>query len=219
MDKIVPAFSVSLLEPSYGSAVDLIELGIDSVLDDGIFKSIPIASLLIGVAKTSQNIHDRNLLRQTLKFIKTFNAGTISVKKLNSYKEKIENDTNKREAELGRVLIILNQTVELKKSEILAKLFRAYVIEAINWDMFCELTDVANRLFLSDLALLIDIYNKKVSDTTQYVEYQAERLISLGLLNSATKRMTISSGTTSKTDKYLTINSLGSLFCRIVQEN
>lgn len=219
MDRIVPAFSVSLLEPSYGSAVDLIELGIDSVLDDGIFKSIPIASLLIGVAKTSQNIHDRNLLRQTLKFIKTFNAGTISVKKLNSYKEKIENDTNKREAELGRVLIILNQTVELKKSEILAKLFRAYVMEAINWDMFCELTDVANRLFLSDLALLIDIYNKKVSDTTQCVEYQAERLISLGLLNSATKSMTISSGTTSKTDKYLTINSLGSLFCRIVQEN
>lgn len=30
---------------------------------------------LIGVKNTCQNIHDRNLLRQTLQFIKEFNSG------------------------------------------------------------------------------------------------------------------------------------------------
>ena len=48
------------------------ELGIDSLLDDGVFKSVPIVSVLVGIGKTAQNLHDRNLLKQTIKFINTF---------------------------------------------------------------------------------------------------------------------------------------------------
>lgn len=74
MDKLVPAFETTLFDPTLSDACsDMAELGIDSLLDDGVFKSIPVVSLLIGVGKTAQNIHDRNLLKQTIKFINTFN--------------------------------------------------------------------------------------------------------------------------------------------------
>ena len=74
MDKLVPAFETTLFDPTLSDACsDMAELGIDSLLDDGIFKSIPVVSLLVGVGKTAQNIHDRNLLKQTIKFINTFN--------------------------------------------------------------------------------------------------------------------------------------------------
>ncbi len=61
MDKIIPAFEVSLLEPAFISSIELAKIGIDSLLYDGIFRNTPIVSLLAGIGKTAQNIHDRNL--------------------------------------------------------------------------------------------------------------------------------------------------------------
>ena len=86
MDKIVPAFETTLFDPTLSDAcIDMAELGIDSLLDEGVFKSIPIVSVLVGLGKAAQNIHDRNLLKQTIKFINTFNEKSISVQNANSH--------------------------------------------------------------------------------------------------------------------------------------
>ena len=78
-DKIVPAFETTLFDSTLSDAcVDMAELGIDSLLDDGVFKSVPIVSVLVGIGKTAQNLHDRNLLKQTIKFINTFNEKSIT---------------------------------------------------------------------------------------------------------------------------------------------
>lgn len=54
MDKLIPAFQDSLFDPSLRDVcVDIAELGIDSLLDDGVFRSIPIAGLLLGIGKTA----------------------------------------------------------------------------------------------------------------------------------------------------------------------
>lgn len=154
MDKIIPAFEETLFDPILSNAcLDIGELGIDTLLDESIFKSIPVAGLLIGVGKTAQNIHDRNLLKQTLAFINTFNEKTISSEKKEKYRKKLQENPNFAEKELGRVIIILNANVDLGKSRILAKFYRAYVVERIDWDTFCELSDVISRMFFSDIEL------------------------------------------------------------------
>ena len=118
MDKIVPAFETTLFDSTLSDAcVDIAELGIDSLLDDGVFKSIPIVSTLVGLGKTAQNIHDRNLLKQTIKFINTFNEKSIPSKKIEKYKNHLDSNPKYAEEELGRVIILLNSNVDLKKSE------------------------------------------------------------------------------------------------------
>ncbi len=216
MDKIIPAFETTLFDPTLSHACsEIAELGIDSLLDEGIFKSIPIISLLIGIGKTAQNIHDRNLLKQTIKFINTFNEKSIPKDKLEKYRKRLKTNPKFAEEELGRVIILLNSNVDLIKSEILAKFYRAYVSEEITWEEFCELSAVTTRLFISDLRLLYDIYNKHISDTTQCQVYQAERLISLGLLDSAMKSMTIGRESSSHTVKYIQVSRLGEKFCSL----
>lgn len=42
MDKIIPSFKKSLFDGSKELIDDLTEYGIDSLLDDGLFKSFPI---------------------------------------------------------------------------------------------------------------------------------------------------------------------------------
>ena len=78
-----------------------------------------------------------------------------------------------------------------------------------------ELSDITSRLFVSDLQLLYDIYHLQVSDTSQCPVYKADRLIALGLLDSATKSMTISSSTGSQTQRYIQTNALGKLYCQL----
>ncbi len=214
---MIPVFETSLLEPVFSSSIDLAEIGIDSLLDDGIFKNIPIVSLLVGVGKTAQNIHDRNLLKQTLNFIKTFNDKQISAEKMRKYKEAINNNAKKAEEELGRVLIILNNNVEIKKSQMLAKIYRAYIEEIITWEQFCELSDAITRLFITDIHLLYKIFNQEVTDTTQCLGYQADRLISIGLLDTATKSMSVGSKN-SHTIRYISTNEFGNLFCTITMK-
>lgn len=214
MDKIVPAFETTLLDSTLSDAcIDMAELGIDSLLDDGVFKSIPIVSVLVGIGKTAQNLHDRNLLKQTIKFINTFNEKSITPDKLQEYKKHLRNNPKFAEEELGRVLIVLNSNVDLKKSEILARFFRAYVEEQIDWDTFCELADVTSRMFVSDIKLLFAVYNKQISYTPQCRGYQAERLIALGLLSSSVKSMTMSSISGGSTQRYVQTNELGNRFC------
>ena len=216
MDKIVPAFETTLFDSTLSSScINMAELGIDSLLDDGVFKSIPIVSTLIGIGKTAQNLHDRNLLKQTVKFINTFNEKNIHPQKLQKYKDHLKSDSKYAEEELGRVLILLNSNVDIKKSEILARFYRAYVEELISWEKFCELSDVASRLFIADIKLLLSVHNKEVSDTSQCIGYQAERLMALGLLNSAMKTMTIGSASGGNTQKYIQVNELGNLFCQL----
>lgn len=113
------------------------------------------------------------------------------------------------------MLITLNSNVDLKKSEILARFYRAYVEQQINWDTFCELSEVTSRMFVSDIKLLFAVYNKHVSDTSQCPVYQADRLIALGLLNSAMKSMSIGSVTGSNTQRYIQTNELGNAFCAL----
>lgn len=216
MDKIVPAFEASLLEPVFSTTLELGEVGIDSLLDDGIFKDIPIVSLVMGVGKTAQNIQERNLLYQTLNFIKSFNEKSIDEKKLKKYKEKIDKSSKIAEKELGRVLIILNSNVEVKKSQMLGKVFRAYIDEMIDWNQFCDLSEAISRLFISDINLISDIWKHKINDSTQCMNYQIDRLVSIGFIGTTTKSMTIGSNNTSNTERYLNITPFGRVFSEII---
>lgn len=215
MDKIIPSFKKTIFESSKDSLIDLGELGIDSLLDEGIFKDVPIVKLLIGVKNTAQNIHDRNLLIQTIQFIQEFNNGTIDEEKLAQYKEKINNDNHKAEEELGRVLIILNNNIELKKSKMIANLYRNYINEVINWNEFCEFSEIVRMLFLSDLAYLGKIYSGEMQDTSGISLYHIDRLTSLGLVNTSMKDIFVNNPD-SRTDKYVNLTSIGKKFYQTI---
>lgn len=216
MDKIVPAFETTLFDPILSESMKgLADIGIDSLLDESIFESIPIVNLMIGATKTAQNIHDRNLLKQTVKFINTFNEGSVKRDKLEKHREKLKNDKKFAEDELGRVIILLNANIDLKKSELLAKFYKAYIEEIINWSDFCEFADVTSRAFIMDLKILKSVFDKKITDTTECETYQVERLVALGLINTTTKSMTIGSQDNTQTERYVQLSSLGRVFCSI----
>ena len=214
MDKLIPSFESSLFDSNLTDiAIDITELGIDSVLDDGLFKDIPIVRTVVGVAKTAQNIYDRNLLRQTAIFILEFNTGSLNSQKLLEYRRRIDSDSKLLEKELGRLMILLNNNIDLEKSKILAHFYKSYVFEQISWESFCELSDILNRSLLVDITLLLDMNNNENYVVPTEQKYRIDRLVSQGLIQY--KAPTLTYNTLDLTSSP-TITPLGYLFASLI---
>lgn len=222
MDELVDDFEKSLFNSSKDVISDYLEIGIDSLMNEGILKEIPIVNTIVGVLKIGKNVHDRNLLKQTLTFINEFNNNKISRDKLEQYKITIESNPKRSEEELGRILLLLNNFIDKEKSIMLAKIFKAYIEKIINWNEFCEYSEIINRLFIQDINLLNMIYDGRVTDTTNRGDlYRVERLNSLGIIGISFKstRITTINGVQKedRQDSYLSMNSNGRKFMDIIK--
>ena len=212
MEKLLPSFEESLFDSNLiDSGIDIAEIGIDSIIDNPILNSISFVKTILGIAKTAQNIYDRNLIKQTLSFIKGYNSGELEEEKINAYRKKITNDTKKAEEELGRVMVILNKTVESKKSLIMGRLFQAYVMGNIDWNTFCDLSDATDSMFLSDIPILLKTQCDGLENPDSNVSYRADRLAALGLVKTGSGTADAGEGAL-RFFSYAKITKFGELF-------
>ena len=187
MDELIPSFKNTIFDQSLVDAgTDVLEIGIDSIIDDPFFNSFPITRFVIGVGKTALNISERHFLKNTYRFLVAFNTGSVDEKMYSEYKQKIESDPKKAEEELGRVMIILNRSIESKKAEILGKFFQAYVNQSVSWEEFSDFSDALDRIFISDLSLLYRASLEDVIKPDDRDMYKGERLNAIGLVNTKT---------------------------------
>lgn len=78
MSELVPALKDTLFSSTYEIVSEYAEIGIDVLLDNEILKEIPVVGTLSSLCKVGYNLHERNLIKQTLAFITEFNSGNIS---------------------------------------------------------------------------------------------------------------------------------------------
>ncbi len=215
MDKLMEDFEKSLFNDSKEALMDYVEVGIDCFINDGILKEIPIVETIVSVLNVGKNIHDRNLLKQTLTFISEFNNNSISKERLEKYKLKIENDTKKCEEELGRVLLLLNNFIDKEKSIMLAKLFKSYINDIIKWNEFCELSEILHRLFIQDIETLKIIKDNNITINNENA-FRVERLYSIGLINTLFKEIICKDFDEGNINNIRIISTLGRMFCEII---
>lgn len=216
MNEIIPEFNDSLIINSTDIIGDYLELGVDSILENEILKEIPIFKSLLSVGKISKNIRERNCIKNLVIFINELNSGNIDAEKLRLHQEELKRNSKKAEKELGRVLIILDQTIDNIKASILGKLYKTYINQVIDWDMFIEFSEITNRLYINDLKILALIHNGNMNDTSNRTDlYRVERLNSLGVIGLAPKSIVIGTGH-SRQDSYIILNKIGKMYSDIV---
>ena len=185
MDELIPAFRQSIFNDSLADGVaNIAEVGIDSIMSDGLLKDIPIVNLLLNASRTFKAIHERNLLKNTALFLDAVNSQKIDDKKVQAYKKKLLNEKT-AERELGRVIVLLDQYVDNIKAQMLGRLFCQYIDRDYSWDKFCELFDILNRLFLDDMPFLYSIFGSDGRQAIYHIykiPYNIKRLESIGLV-------------------------------------
>ena len=188
MKELVPSFKETLFSPTYEIVSEYAEIGIDALLENEVLKGIPFISTISSFCKAGYNLHERNLIKQTIAFITEFNSGNVSQEKLEAHREKLQVNPKEGEKELGRVLIIFGNQVEQTQSKVLGSFYAAYIKEAISWEKFCELSEANRRMFISDYQIL---FQAAINDGIKIENrelYQVDRLISLGLLQNKNRQ-------------------------------
>lgn len=222
------AFGLSLIGINEETLEDLGEIGIDSLLEnDSLIEQIPILKVGVSACKTAVGIRDRILFQKTINFIKEFNNGTISKSNLENHRKKI-NDDKKLYKEYSYVIRLIDLVSDKFHAEMLAKFYRSYILEEINWDQFCELSEANRRMFVSDCKLLKRIgYIKREKTIADDEESSVNRLYSLGLIidershshiNQLTYTIVGEDGNeeerTPREEDAVILTKLGKLFCK-----
>ena len=212
MNSLAKDLGKSLAKNSIPVSVEFLENGIDGLISNNVLRDVPILNSIGAVIRTGKDLHERNLLKQTSAFLVEFNSGAIDEEKLQKYKEKLEDDKEKA-SELERVLLILNNNIDVEKSKYLAKLFTAYINEKITWDEFCEFSDITNRFYMEDYRILRMFWdNRSTPNMKAGDEFRAERIYSAGIvgINPAA----VSNGAHVVHGRKL--NHLGKTYCDII---
>ena len=179
-------FTLSVFEtlstPWVDVGIDLSEESIDDLIDNEALKTIPFMKTGIALCKAGIQVRDKYLLKQTLKFVTTFNNGTIPDEKLEEYREKMCENPKWAKKEIEHILVLLDAHIDDNQSARLAKFYQAYVKGAIDWNKFCELAEANLLIFESDFNILCEINRQGGMKN----DYRGSRLASVGLVNIST---------------------------------
>ena len=141
------------------------ELLLDSFLQDGPVKDIPIIGWIIGVGKTAIAVRDRFLVRKVLRFLEGLSG--VGDNERQQFSAKLEED-EKLGRHVGETLIVLlDRFDDTEKAAFLSKLFRSYVAQEIGFDEFRRMASSIERAYLADLRVLLSYASGKIEDTPE----------------------------------------------------
>lgn len=177
-EELVVSLENSLSSDIFDTVGDLVEVGLDAVMDDGILKDIPILSTVVGLYRIGYTIRERHEIKQLALFVAELNRGCTDESKRKQLLEKLNSDTRKSKQEIEYILVVLDNYLEYEKSQMLAKLYIAYLEGTITWAEFAEYASMVKQLIPGDLKLLEERH--MVRKQSQCAELL--RLLSLGLM-------------------------------------
>jgi len=128
---------------------ELAEVALDSFLDEGVLKDIPILGTIIGIGKAAASIRDKLFLKKLIYFLNE--VSSVDADKRNTEIGKIQTDI-KYQSEVGeRLLFILDKCDDHEKSAIIAKFFVAFLKQEIIYDEYLHASAIINQIYIKDL--------------------------------------------------------------------
>jgi hypothetical protein len=154
----------------------LAEVVIDSVLDDGLLKDIPIVNIIVGLGNFGSKIHKGIFLKKILLFLS--NLESTSIKQRQDFIKKIEANESYNNKVGEALIMILEKCSDLEKPKIIGILFKASINKKIDYQTFLRLSSMIDRIHIPDL-----VYLKKINDGENIGTIIKEELFRAGFMN------------------------------------
>lgn len=124
------------------------EVLIDSFLNDGLVKDIPIVNIVYGLAKAGINVKERLFIEKVIRFLKPISKYT------SQERQKFLSDLDPEELKKASqyLVLYLDRLDSLEKPEMLGKVFEAYMRGRINYNKMLYFTHFIDSVFILVLA-------------------------------------------------------------------
>lgn len=176
------SMSQSITEECSELVSSIAEVTVDSVLEDGLLKDIPIIASAISVYKLGASLRERHELMKLYYFVKSFNNGMQDEEQREKYILNFQNDQKIRNKELAYLMVVLDKYINLDKPQMLAKIYLSYLNGEITWEEVMKYSEVIDRLLPGDVELLAVGMRENVN--YRNVDDGILRLVALGLMVS-----------------------------------
>lgn len=214
------SFSNSLQDRAIECLGDILEIKLDSMLEDGILKDIPFISTAISIYRIGHTIHDRHYLKKLAIFIDQINRGIENETVRQEYIERFQKNQKSCNQELEYILILVDRYVGYDKPQMLAKLFRSFLNKDITWTEFSVYAEVIDRFLPGDAELLCTDLPLRINREKEQADSSA-RLVSLGLMSEYMEWGHFSGGTlnlSNKPDKRYKMTKFGNKLVSILKQ-
>lgn len=160
MEEIESSLSETLKNSDLKSiAGDFGEIAIDSLLEDGVLKDIPVIGALQGIYSASRSVSNYLFSKKLIKFISALSELT-SQERADVIKKLESNDGYFKK--VGETLVLLIERMDdMQKPEMLAIAFRSLAKNKIDIDQFKRLTHAIDRLQVYYIPYLKAFYNRE----------------------------------------------------------
>nr|WP_199001365.1 hypothetical protein [Flavobacterium sp. ASV13] len=153
------------------------EVFLDSFLEDGVLKDIPLIGTLIGLGKTGIKINDTLFIKKLLYFISQINE--IPAEERQKVISEID-DSKKYRIKIGeKLLYIIDRCDDHERAEVVGSLFGSFLSKKINYDQFLRCSLIIEKCMINDLLWFVKTDRKKFN-----LIYDPE-LLSWGILEFA----------------------------------
>ena len=153
------------------------EVTVDSALESGVLRDIPIIGMVNGILKAGSDIKATLFLRKVAIFLKTLSE--ISDEERKKFVDGMK--TPEQKHKFGEtILLLLERAEDMTKPKLIAKIINAYILGHIEQATTFRICSMIDRCYIQDIELL-----KNFSDGTQgdYTPI-AETLLSIGFLSN-----------------------------------
>lgn len=143
-------------------SIDISEIYLDMLLDDGMVKDIPALGTIYKVGKTVYSVGQLAFIKKTLAFAQEIQRNSIETGILEKHKHLLVSNPKKYYKELELIIEYLNRQVGCEKAVLNARVYYMYLSEQIDYEDFVLLLETIDRVYLTDLNTLIQIYKYEV---------------------------------------------------------
>ena len=154
---------------------DILEIGVDRILADGLLKEIPVINVATGFLKTGIAIRDYRFITKLLYFLNE--SSRLTLKQREEIINKLEDD--KYQSEAGEKLISIIDNLETKsKAKLIGKAICLFGNDIISRDEFWRISFIIEKLPTSDINAL---KNWKETDLNKVEHTRKHLYMSVGL--------------------------------------
>lgn len=135
-----------LFNPTIDLSIDYSEIYIDDFINNEALKELPLVKSIVGVVKTGVTINQFWFAKKLFTFIQEFNSGNIDDEKFNLFNLKLQKDNRFEKQVAEKLMVFIDQQVEITQTKITSNLFRAYVNGNIDYSELCNILISLNQL-------------------------------------------------------------------------
>ncbi|EGR0148424.1 hypothetical protein [Vibrio alginolyticus] len=183
-----------------GTGTELAEIAIDSVLDDGVLKDIPVVGTAISLYQTGVAVRERQYIKKLVTFLSELNKTDEEARLKFIAEEMLKPEQRERFGET--ILSLIDKADDNRKFELYAKVFERLFMNACSYDDAIRICQMIERTFYSDLQYIVVFEGGCAKDQLTAGELYKVGFLSFGGLDGGTIGDENSGGVIYKRNKY-----------------